>query len=358
VDFTLDEQQTVVRDLARQILGDRATVDAHRELEAAGEWFDRGTWQAFADAGLLGVTTTEAHGGLGLGMVEVALVLEEIGRTVAKIPYLGTVVAAAAIANHGPVDLADRWLPEVVAGRAVLASALVDGAGAVRVDADGRVHGQVSFVPGGLWASLVLVPATTAAGEIALVAVEPTAPGVAVEPQATTTGAPEARFTFTGAPAVAFDDGADLAEGLRLRTVAGLCALAAGITAAALELTATYVRGREQFGKALATFQAVGQRAADAYIDTRAIALTARQAAWRLAAGEPATAEVAVAKFWASEGGQRVLEAAQHLHGGMGVDRDYPLHRYFLAARSVDLTLGAATEQLIRLGDELADAPV
>ena len=95
-------------------------------------------------------------------------------------------------------------------------------------------------------------------------------------------------------------------------------------------MTAEYTKTREQFDRPIATFQAVGQRAADAYIDTEAIRLTAWQAIWRLSEGLPATAEVAVAKFWAAEGGQRVVHAAQHLHGGMGVDKDYPLHRYFL----------------------------
>ena len=87
----------------------------------------------------------------------------------------------------------------------------------------------------------------------------------------------------------------------------------------------------------------MGQRAADAYIDTEAVRLTAWQAAWRLSEGRPATEEVAVAKFWAAEGGQRVAHAAQHLHGGIGVDLDYPLHRYFLWAKQLELTLGGAT---------------
>ena len=124
-----------------------------------------------------------------------------------------------------------------------------------------------------------------------------------------------------------------------------------------MRLTAEYTKTREQFDRPIATFQAVGQRAADAYIDAEAIRLTAWQAAWRLAAGLPAAAEVAVAKFWAAEGGQRVVHAAQHLHGGIGVDRDYPLHRYFLWAKQLELTLGGATAQLLRLGALLADEP-
>ena len=121
--------------------------------------------------------------------------------------------------------------------------------------------------------------------------------------------------------------------------------LEAGACAAALALVAEYTKTREQFGKPIATFQAVGQRAADAYVDTEAIRLTAWQAAWRIGQGLPADKEVAVAKFWAADGGQRVVHAAVHLHGGVGVDRDYPLHRYFLMTKHIELTLGGATEQ-------------
>jgi len=114
------------------------------------------------------------------------------------------------------------------------------------------------------------------------------------------------------------------------------------------------VKERKQFGRPLATFQAVGQRAADAYIDTLGVRLTAWQAVWRLAAGLPATDEVIIAKYWASEGGQRVVHAAQHLHGGIGMDRDYPLHRYFLLGKQIDLGLGGAAPQLAELGRRIA----
>ena len=150
---------------------------------------------------------------------------------------------------------------------------------------------------------------------------------------------------------------AGIREWLAQRVIAGLCATAAGITAAALDLTTAYAREREQFGKSIASFQAVATRAADAFIDVKAIRLTALQACWRVGSGLPASEQVAVAKFWAADGGKRVLHAAQHIHGGIGVDRDYPLHRYFLAFTQTELSLGGATEQLLRLGDELASVP-
>jgi alkylation response protein AidB-like acyl-CoA dehydrogenase len=131
-----------------------------------------------------------------------------------------------------------------------------------------------------------------------------------------------------------------------------------GVCAEAVRLTAEYTKTREQFGRPIATFQAVGQRAADAFIDTEAVRLTAWQAVWRLSAGLPAEEQVAVAKFWTAEGGQRVVHAAQHLHGGMGVDRDYPLHRYFLWAKQLELGLGGGTRSLLDLGARIAEEPV
>ncbi len=145
---------------------------------------------------------------------------------------------------------------------------------------------------------------------------------------------------------------------LTQRGTAALCVFEAAVCAAALKLTGEYAKTREQFGKPIATFQAVGQRVADAYVDTEAVRLTAWQAAWRLSEGLPSTAEVATAKYWAAEGGQRVVHAAAHIHGGVGVDRDYPLHRYFLLTEQVELTLGSAIDSLLRLGAHLAAEPV
>jgi acyl-CoA dehydrogenase len=153
-------------------------------------------------------------------------------------------------------------------------------------------------------------------------------------------------------------DGVAIITSISEQATTALCVQEAGACAAALDLTAEYTKTRVQFEKPIATFQAVGQRAADAYVDTEAIRLTAWQAASRLSAGLPAASEVAVAKYWAAEGGQRVVHAAAHLHGGVGVDRDYPLHRYFLLTRHIELTLGGANESLRRLGALLAAEPV
>jgi alkylation response protein AidB-like acyl-CoA dehydrogenase len=151
--------------------------------------------------------------------------------------------------------------------------------------------------------------------------------------------------------------GEGAAEWLATRAILGLCALQLGVLERALELTASYATERVQFDRPIGTFQAVAQRLADGYIDVEAIRLTLWQAAWRLTEGLPARTEVATAKFWAADAGHRVAHTAVHVHGGVGIDKDYPLHRYFVAAKRNEFSMGGATAQLRRIGAELAAEP-
>jgi alkylation response protein AidB-like acyl-CoA dehydrogenase len=170
-------------------------------------------------------------------------------------------------------------------------------------------------------------------------------------------GAPTARLVLSNAEATKLA-GPEGLTWLLERAQTAECVTMSGVANTALDLTATYVKEREQFNRAIATFQAVSQRTADTYINKEAIKLTAWQAAWRLDAGAPAAAQVDAAKYWAAQGGQDVLLAAHHLHGGVGVDRDYPLYRYFLLAKRLELDLGSETPTLVHLGALIADTPV
>jgi 3-oxocholest-4-en-26-oyl-CoA dehydrogenase beta subunit len=373
MDFALTEEQQATRDLAHQILTDRETHEHLKEIEAGGDGFDRETWAELAKAGLLGIGLPEDVGGSGLGFVALCQLLEEVGRTVAPVPVLPTVVLGALpIAHFGSSEQQQRWLPGVVNGDTVLTAALVElgtdplhpATSATRDGSGSRLDGVKVCVPAGLSADHVLVPAASTDGSIGIFVVDPRASGVAIERQDTTSGIPQARIELDGVTVSDADtlhygeSGGEALEWIIERATAALCSVATGVCEQALKMTAEYTKTREQFDRPIATFQAVGQRAADAYIDTEAIRLTALQAAWRLEEGLPATAEVAVAKYWAADGGQRVVHAAQHLHGGIGVDRDYPLHRYFLWAKELELTLGGATPQLLKLGGILAAEPV
>jgi alkylation response protein AidB-like acyl-CoA dehydrogenase len=151
--------------------------------------------------------------------------------------------------------------------------------------------------------------------------------------------------------------GAAIVDWMLDRALVALCATQIGVSDEALKRTAEYIRTRRQFGRAIASFQGVALRAADAYIDLEAMRSTLLQAAWRVAAGLPAGPEVAAAKWWACRGGQRIAHTAQHLHGGIGADIDYPIHRFFLWSKHLDITLGGASRQLVRLGQMLAGEP-
>jgi alkylation response protein AidB-like acyl-CoA dehydrogenase len=375
MDFSFSEEQEAVRDLAGRIFTDLSTHDRLREMEADpdGDRFDRKLWAELAAAGLLGISLPEEVGGAGLGFVETGLVVEAAGRSAAYVPAIETLAAAApAIARFGTEAQRQRWLPGVVAGDTVITTALVELGGtpdapsvvAERHGDGWTLTGTKSVVPSGMFADAVLVPARTGPDSVAVFIVDTAAGGVSRERQPINTGQSEAVLTLDGArvdPEAVLgstDEGPGIIEWLVQRSTVAVALAQAGAAAASLALVAEYTKTREQFGKPIATFQAVGQRAADAYVDTEAIRLTAWQAAWRISEGLPADKEVAIAKFWAADGGQRVVHAAVHLHGGVGVDRDYPLHRYFLMTKHLELTLGGATDQLLQLGAILAAEPV
>ena len=204
----------------------------------------------------------------------------------------------------------------------------------------------------------MLVPAAIEGGSVGLFLVRTDAEGVGIEPLATTLGDPQAALLLAMTPAALVAEGHESLRWAYERGVATQCAVGVGVVAEALRLTADYTKERKQFDVPIASFQAVAHRAADAYIDVEAIRLTTLQALWRLSEGLSASAEVATAKYWAATGGQRVVHTGQHLHGGVGVDRDYPLHRYFLSAKEIELQLGGMSRQLVALGELIATEPV
>lgn len=357
MDFSFSEQEQAVADLSRQILGDLSTPERHKHLEADGTTHDDYVWEELSIAGLVGVSLPEECGGGGLGFLATCLMLEEIGRTTARVPFLAP-VAAMAVAEFDPDE---DWLAEMGDGSALVSPALVEPGrnpgepSAVASAAGGgwTVTGTKEMVPFADQADCFLVPASTGHG-VGLFLVHNAAPSVEVVPQQATSGLVEGKVVLVDAPADRLGTAGQAVEWLVQRCTAALCAVAVGVVSEALRITAAYTSEREQFGRPIATFQAVGQRVGDAYIDTEAIRLTALQACWRLDQGLEAANEVAVAKYWAADGGQRVANAAQHLHGGMGVDRDYPLWRYYVWAKHLELSLGGATAQLLRIGDALA----
>jgi alkylation response protein AidB-like acyl-CoA dehydrogenase len=260
-------------------------------------------------------------------------------------------MAAPFLAEYAPAHLAG-----LASGERIVTVALHELVGDVHVPAitgaGGSITGVKTNVPFGTVADGFIVSAVDG-----IYFVDAKASGVTVERQDATDGIPDAKVTFAGAAAEKLADASALDRLIEYGQTSQALIMS-GVTAKSVEIMAEYVKERVQFDRQIATFQAVAQRAADCRIDADAIKLTAWGAAMRLNDGLPAGENAASAKYWAAEGGARVVRACTHLHGGVGVDRDYPLHRYYLWAKKQELFLGGTTQSLLHLGKLLADTPV
>jgi alkylation response protein AidB-like acyl-CoA dehydrogenase len=343
VDFSLDESQQAVADLAATVL--RGDADDGRVLAALASagGYDEAAWKAMGQAGLLGLSLPQSIGGDGMGALASGLVLTEVGRQVLPLPALATLaLGVLPVAAYGTPAHHRQLLPEVADGR-ILTAALRDAPGvAVRL-VGGALSGARVGVPYAEQAHRILVP--TAHGTAVL---DPHADGVTLCRTPTSTRAPEYTVQLRGArPESMFAaDGDDLDR----FAVAGAAAVADGVISGALALTADHLRSRQQFGRPLATFQAVAQQVADVYVVARTVHLAAVSGAWRLEAGLDADDDLAVAAYWLAAELPKALQVCHHLHGGLGVDITYPLHRYYSQAKDLARFVGGASYRLDRLG--------
>jgi alkylation response protein AidB-like acyl-CoA dehydrogenase len=361
VDFDLDETQRELRDLAADVLGREASPERLEAFEKSGAPYDAAAWKALAQAGLLGVCLPEDAGGAGLGPVEMAVLLREAGAHTAPVPlYAALALAAVPIARHGTP--AQRALLEPLGeGGTVLTGAFREpgpsGTVAATARGDGggyMLDGVKTFVPYAAEASRILVPARLDGGDVEVFLVEPDA--VALTPQPSATTEPLSRVELAGVRVGADallggGTGGEAWRTLRRAAVAGAVAIASGVVGSALKLTTDHVKTREQFGRPLAQFQAVTMQVGDVYIAKRAVDVAMWAGVWRFAESLPDADEVlAVAAYNACDPVPRALYTCQHLHGGIGLDVTYPLHRRFAWGKQVCHLLGGADDQLDALG--------
>jgi alkylation response protein AidB-like acyl-CoA dehydrogenase len=343
MDFTFSAEADDAAELAATILKDHTAPERLKEVEAGGNRFDPVLWKTLSDA----------FDGADLGFIELCRVLVEVGRTVAPVPMATDATARFFLAEHG-----------VEGPPGVLSCAITeehDHAPAVPTttatpDSDDFVlTGTKYLVPAATVASAFLVTASTPGGTAAFL-VDADAAGLRISEQHTSDGDATGLLELDGVR-VSADRSVGAAQRLvDLLTVAS-SAVQLGVTEGALALTSEYAKTREQFGRPIGTFQAVSQRLADGYIDTRMQALVLWQAAWRLSEGLPAEEAVATAKFWAADAGHRIAHTTVHIHGGVGIDLDGEAHRYFTAATRYESQYGGATEQALRIGRLLAAGP-
>ncbi|MEU9284427.1 acyl-CoA dehydrogenase family protein [Streptomyces sp. NPDC048275] len=380
MDFTFTEEQQAAVEAARAVFGGvvpDAVPSPALTAGAVAEDFDRALWARLADADLLSLLLDAKYGGAGLDAIALCLVLRESAKVLARVPLLESSAAAATVQAYGGERLKAELLARTGRGEVVLSVAANGRTGhdpaelAVTARRDGAawlLDGVQTAVPWAQNADFILVPAHTDADRTVLALVPRVHEGVGLGEQISTTGERlgELRLESTRIDARDVIDADGAWEWLRELLATGTCALALGLGEGVLGMTSAYAGRREQFGFPIATFQAVAVQAADRYIDLRAMEATLWQAAWRISAGStegaggplPVSGDVAVAKIWASEGVRRVVQTAQHLHGGFGADVEYPLHRYHAWAKQLELSLGPAAAHEEALGDLLAAHPL
>ena len=364
MDFKTTEASEDLGGLVRTITESVCTPERQRELDGHDERFDQNLWGKLIEADILSAAAPESLGGGGFGVLEQTAVLVALGRQLAAVPYLeSAVLAAGVLEKFGSEAVQQQWAVPAVNGKKILSLALDGdmGEGPVQATAHGdgyRLTGTRTQVAYGPLADAFLVPAETDSGTMVFVIASSDA-GVTVESLSTTghgsVGHLELQGVEIGADRVVGGD--EAVAWLRTHGTLGRSAFQLGVLERALELTAEYAREREQFDRPIGSFQAVSSRLADGYIDIKALRLTVTQAAWRLSEDLPADIDVSSAGFWAADAGHRVAHTTVHVHGGVGIDIDHPVHRYFLAAKQAEFAVGGATGQLLRIGRELADTP-
>ncbi len=372
MDFTLAETQQAVARLAAEVLdrGRPASPDVPGPGPAtapqAGDGYDSGLWQELGQAGLLSLALPASLGGDGLGVMDTAVLLTEVGRRAAPVPALATLALGVLPAvRWGDHRLQQLLLPRVAAGDGLLTAALREPSdemparpattAALNAGA-GTVSGLKIGVPYAAAADWILVPASIPPDGTGVVIVDASAGGVSLQRTPSSSGGPEYTLRLDRAPVahlLGSGDGGQAgqaAEDLYRLAVAGACCLADGALAAALALTTAHVAAREQFGRPLAAFQAVAQQVADVYITSRTLHLATMSACWRLEAGLRADDDLDVAAYWLAEQAPAALRTCHHLHGGIGMDISYPLHRYSSLVRDLVRSVGGVEYRLDRLG--------
>ena len=333
MDFTPEPEQQAVADVVRTVL-DREN-----------------TWEALVSGGVTALGVPERLGGDGVGLPEIATALTEIGRHATISPAFATLgLGLVPLLDLASETQQDRFFDGVASG-AILTAALNEP-GAALPDrpattlVGGRLNGTKVAVPYAERASWMLV--TTDSGAVL---VSPKAAGVRLTATPSSTGAEEYAATFSD---VAIDDDAVLQDSTAHRVnqlaLGAAGAYAAGLVAGAVRLTADYVTTRHQFGRPLATFQAVSAQLAEIYIASRTLDLISTSVIWRLTEGRDADADHDVLGYWLTSEAPPTMQTCHHLHGGMGMDVTYPMHRYYSSIKDLTRLLGGPAHRLELVG--------
>jgi alkylation response protein AidB-like acyl-CoA dehydrogenase len=332
MDFGLTDDQQDIQRTARELIASRASAERVREHAEAAR-YDDGLWRELSELGWPGIAVAEEHGGQGLGTVELAILSEELGRAVAPVPFLPSVLAATLIEHAGTDAQKERWLPSLASGEIT---------GAVSAAEDGLAP----LVQGGEGASVFVLLED---GRSRVVAAD--------EAEVTPTASIDS--TRPAARVAAPDGAGEALPGDALdRALVPIAAELVGICDRALEMTVAYVKDRKQFGTPVGAYQAVSHRCAQMLLDTEGARAAVAFAAWAADADPERLPEAAaMAKAAASDAGREVTAAAIQLHGGIGFTWEADVHWLYKRAQLDAALLGGARTHLARLARIAAAVP-
>ncbi|HEY4451494.1 MAG TPA: acyl-CoA dehydrogenase family protein [Solirubrobacteraceae bacterium] len=333
MDFGFTDDQREIQRTARQLLAERARPERVRE-HAEARRTDAALWSELCELGWPGIAVAEEYGGQGLGRIELSILCEELGRSLAPVPFLASVMAATVIEHAGTPAQRERWLPGLAAGETV---------GALAVAGDGVVDLMVS----GAEAHVLVLVEEDGSGRVLAAEEADVTPLESIDP------------TRSAARIVAADDAGealgDACAGIG-RSLVAVSSELVGVCDRALEMTVAYVKERKQFGVPVGAYQAVSHRCAQMLLETEKARATAAFAAWSADADPDGLAEAAaMAKAAASDAGREVTASAIQAHGGIGFTWEADVHWLFKRAQLDAVLLGGAGHHRARLATIMAD---
>lgn len=357
MDFSLSEDQRAIGEMADGLFRDNCSDEQMRDYDLAAKPFMGDVWQTCVETGLHALAIPEQFGGSGLGMTELFCVLEAQGASLAQVPVWEHQLAAYCLAEFAG-DAHASLLEQAASGESLLTVALnaLNSSQGIELRLDGlSLQGQLGAVPYAAQAQRLLVLAESAAGPC-LVVLDPQAQGVRLVEGVANNGVAVADV-YCDKVSVTQADILPVAatEWLEQRVIAALASLQLGVSVEQIKRTAEYLKEREQFGRAIGTFQAVQMTMADCHIAVEALRSTLYQLLYRLDAGLPSPSEAFATQYLSCEAAHLVGHKTQHVHGGIGVDLTYPIHRFLYWSRHLSMVLGSSSGSIERLGDWLAN---
>jgi alkylation response protein AidB-like acyl-CoA dehydrogenase len=333
MDFGLTDDQRDIQRTARDLLAERAKPERVREHAEAGST-DTVLWKELCELGWPGIAISEEHGGQGLGTIELSILCEELGRTLAPVPFLPSAMAACVIEQAGSPEQRERWLPGLASGETIGALA-------------GAADGTAELVIGGAEAGVIVLIEDDGSGRLLTPADAEVSRIEAIDPTRSA-----ARVSAAGDAGDALEDGCPSLG----RALVAVSSELVGVCDRALEMTVAYVKERKQFGVPVGAYQAVSHRCAQMLLETEQARSTTAFAAWSADANPDGLAEAAaMAKAAASDAGREVTASAIQAHGGIGFTWEADVHWLFKRAQLDAALLGGAGRHRARLAAILAE---